>query len=248
MWRKNAIAGRVMMADFEIFNVSSQLNIITSNHLQTSRVLAVNRHRLHWWISLSKLNWFVRSRMSFTSFTIPSKIQLDITIFQSFSINFHSKYNTNQKSTNQQPYMQWLFGPLLLLFGIYFFNPSAKYSNVSFSAENTAKKLNAANAKNSARTLHLSEQIRKEKSPRNWKFQDICKRIGRRLKWMDGWLKNESHSLSQSEHSYWVGNGLKEDWSFVWEGRSFFKYLILWNQWGSRNQYLKNIWIGWLDH
>ena len=48
---------------------------------------------------------------------------------------------------------------------------------------------------------------------------------------MDGWWKNESHSLSQSNTSkLLLGNGLKEEGSFVRVGRSLLQYLILWNQ------------------
>ena len=39
---------------------------------------------------------------------------------------------------------------------------------------------------------------------------------------MDGWWKNESHSLSQSNTSNYLGNGSKKEWSFVFKFSGYF--------------------------
>ena len=58
---------------------------------------------------------------------------------------------------------------------------------------------------------------------------------------MDGCLKGEIHSLSQLNTSNLLGNGLKEEESFVLESGSLYCILIQWNKCGSKNRYLKNM-------
>ena len=128
-------------------------------------------------------------------------------------------HTTTQSSTNhchdlqrtcRWPISSWYFG-------VSSWNPSLEYPKVPSSAENTANKLNAAKAKNKARIARRTDQIKKEKSSRYSIFQDICERIGRGYRWKEWCWKEENHSLSQSKHSYWMENGVKEEGSFVLE-------------------------------